>query len=104
MTEDNKEINIMLSDDGGGLDFQEIAQRALQNNLIKKEDADNKNILKKVIFSPGFSTAATEGIHGGRGIGLNLVRDRIKEINGSIKLRTEAGKGTLFIVSIPIEV
>ncbi|MCL2231650.1 MAG: ATP-binding protein [Treponema sp.] len=103
MAEDNKKIQIKLNDDGSGLDFQEIAHRALQNKLIKEEDADNKNILKKVIFSPGFSTAATEGIHGGRGIGLNLVRDRIKEVNGSIKLRTEADKGTLFIVSIPVD-
>jgi len=103
MAEDNKEILIKLSDDGGGLNFQEIAQRALENKLIKEEDADNKNILKKVIFSPGFSTAATEGIHGGRGIGLNLVRDRIKEVNGSINLRTEADKGTAFIISIPVE-
>ena len=103
MAEDNKEILIELNDDGGGLDFQGIAERALQNNLIKREDADNKSLLKKVIFSPGFSTAAEEGIHGGRGIGLNLVRDRIKEVNGSIKLRTEADKGTVFLVSIPVD-
>lgn len=54
-------------------------------------------MLMKVIFAPGFSTAATEGMHGGRGIGLNLVRDRIKEVNGTIKLRSETDKGTVFL-------
>jgi len=56
----------------------------------------------KAIFSPGFSTAETEGVHAGRGIGLNLVRERIKEINGSIKLRSETGKGIVFFVVIPL--
>jgi len=56
----------------------------------------------KVIFAPGFSTAETEGIHAGRGIGLNLVRDRLKDINGSVKMRSEADKGMLFFISIPV--
>jgi two-component system chemotaxis sensor kinase CheA len=102
VTEDNKYIHIKLSDDGKGLDYKRIAERALKNKLIKEEDAENKDLLMKVIFSPGFSTAATEGIHGGRGIGLNLVRDRVKEVSGTIKLRSEADKGTLFFIAIPL--
>jgi len=103
VTEDKKFIHMKLSDDGKGLDYKKIAQRALANKMIKKEDAENKDLLMKVIFSPGFSTAATEGIHGGRGIGLNLVRDRVKEINGTIKLRSETDKGTLFFITIPVK-
>jgi len=100
--EDHKNIQIKLSDDGGGLDYKKIAQKAIENNVIKKEDADNKDALIKAIFSPGFSTADVEGVHGGRGIGLNLVRDRIKEVNGNIKLRSEPGKGTIFFVVLPV--
>jgi len=100
-SEDHKHIHIKLSDDGNGLDYKKIAQKALQKNMIKKEEADNKDALLKVIFMPGFSTADTETVHGGRGIGLNLVRDRIKEVNGTIKIRSEAGKGTLFLISLP---
>jgi len=102
MTEDHKTINMKLSDDGGGLDYKKIAEKAVQNKIIKKEDAGNKDMLIKAIFAPGFSTAETETVHGGRGIGLNLVRDRIKEINGNIKLRSEPDKGTVFFVTIPV--
>ncbi|MDR2596643.1 MAG: hypothetical protein LBC76_04895 [Treponema sp.] len=102
LSDDKKKIEVKLSDDGEGLNYKKIAEKAIQNNLIKKADAENKDALMKVIFSPGFSTAETEGVHAGRGIGLNLVRDRIKEINGSMKLRSEPDKGTIFFVSIPI--
>jgi len=102
MTEDHKNIQIKLTDDGRGLDYKKIAERALAKNLIKKEDAKNPDILMKVIFMPGFSTAEAETVHGGRGIGLNLVRDRIKEVKGSVKLKSEPGKGTLFFISIPV--
>jgi len=101
-SEDHKHIHIKLYDDGNGLDYKKIAQKALQKNMIKKEDANNKDMLLKAIFMPGFSTAETETVHGGRGIGLNLVRDRIKEVNGTIKIRSEDGKGTLFLISLPI--
>ena len=102
MTDDHQNIHMKLSDDGKGLDYKRIGEKALSNNLIKKEDLNNKDLLIKAIFSPGFSTAETEGVHAGRGIGLNLVRDRIKEVNGTMKLRSEPDKGTLFFVSVPV--
>ena len=102
MTEDRKRIELKLSDDGKGLDYKKIAEKAVANKLIKKEEANNKDMLLKAIFMPGFSTAETEGVHAGRGIGLNLVKDRIKEVNGVIKLRSEPDKGTLFFVSLPV--
>jgi len=99
----NNIANIELRDDGRGLDYKKIAEKAVRNNIIKKEDATNKNMLVKAIFAPGFSTAENEGMHAGRGIGLNLVRDRIKEVRGAIKLHSEPNKGTLFLITIPIE-
>jgi len=102
ITEDRKYVQVKLSDDGNGLDYKKISEKAVSKNLIKKEDAANKDLLLKAIFSPGFSTAETEGVHAGRGIGLNLVRDRLKEINGTIKLRSEDGKGIIFLITIPL--
>jgi len=102
VTEDHKNIHIKLIDDGKGLDYKKIAQRALEKKLIKPEEAKNPDVLMRVIFMPGFSTADTETVHGGRGIGLNLVRDRIKEVKGAIKVKSEADKGTLFFISLPI--
>ena len=103
VTEDHQNIHIKLSDDGKGLDYRKIAEKAVSRKLIKKENANNKDILIKVIFAPGFSTADTESVHAGRGIGLNLVRDRIKEVNGTIKLNSETDKGMVFFVSIPLQ-
>ena len=103
MSEDRKQINIKLTDDGRGLDYRKIAEKAILKNVIKKEDANNKDMLIKAIFAPGFSTAEDEdGVHAGRGIGLNLVRDRLKEIKGNIRLRSESGKGIVFIITIPV--
>jgi two-component system chemotaxis sensor kinase CheA len=98
----NNVINIVLMDDGGGLDYKKISEKAVRSNIIKKEDANNKEMLLKAIFAPGFSTAENEGMHAGRGIGLNLVRDRLKEVRGVIKVRSEPNKGTAFIMAIPV--
>jgi len=95
-------IHVRLGDDGKGLDFDKIGRKAVSMNLLKAEEADNKNLLLKAIFSPGFSTADDEeGMHAGRGIGLNLVRDRVRDARGTIKLQTESGKGTVFNIFFP---
>jgi two-component system chemotaxis sensor kinase CheA len=97
----NERIHVKLRDDGRGINFDKIAEKALKLNMIKKEDIINKNALLKVIFSAGFSTADAEGVHAGRGIGLNLVHDRVRNENGSIKVETESGKGTVFNIFFP---
>jgi two-component system chemotaxis sensor kinase CheA len=101
---DNK-IHLKLADDGKGLDFDKIRKKAESLHLFKnKEEAKDKNYLLQAIFSPGFSTAETADVHAGRGIGLNLVRERIKDLHGSIKLQSEPGKGTTFNIYIPLDV
>jgi len=100
---DGKIIQVKLIDDGRGLDFKRIGEKALGMNMIKPEDVNNKGALLQAIFAPGFSTAETEGVHAGRGIGLNLVRDRVHAAKGTIKLQTEWGKGTAFNVFLPLE-
>jgi len=95
-------IHVKLSDDGRGLDYRKISEKALRLNLIKLEDKKNKDRLLKVIFSPGFSTAENETIYSGRGIGLNLVKDRVRDGKGSIKVQTESGKGTAFHLYFPV--
>jgi two-component system chemotaxis sensor kinase CheA len=99
---DGTNIHVRLMDDGRGLDFDKISKKALSTNMIKPEDADNKSALLNAIFSPGFSTADDEGVHAGRGIGLNLVRDRVRDAKGTIKLQTEKDKGTVFNIFFPL--
>jgi chemotaxis protein histidine kinase CheA len=102
ITRENSHIRIKLSDDGKGLDFGKIREKALNQKLLSTEKANNKNQLFKVIFFPGFSTADSTDLYAGRGIGLNLVRERIKSLQGSIKLSNEPGKGATFNLLIPV--
>lgn len=96
-------IVIQLADDGRGLDFDAIRTKAADMKLITDRDQlEDKNALLQLLFSAGFSTASHADMHAGRGIGLNLVRERIKELNGSIKLQSEDGKGTTFKIFIPL--
>jgi two-component system chemotaxis sensor kinase CheA len=100
---ENSMIHIKLKDDGGGINFERIKRKGLETGLFKTDaEASNKNVLLNAIFSPGFSTAEAETVHGGRGIGLNLVRDRVKEIGGNLKVQTELNKGTAFHIYIPL--
>jgi two-component system chemotaxis sensor kinase CheA len=101
---ENEIILLKLSDDGQGLDFERIRKKAEGLRMIhNKEDGKNKSYLLQVIFAPGFSTAEEADVYAGRGIGLNLVKEKIRDLHGSIKLQTEPGKGTVFNISIPME-
>jgi two-component system chemotaxis sensor kinase CheA len=96
-------IHIRLRDDGGGINYDKIRQKALENGFIKTEsEGQDKNKLLHFIFSPGFSTAETETVHGGRGIGLNIVRDKVKELRGNLKIQSEKDKGSAFNLYIPL--
>jgi len=98
------QIIINLSDNGKGIDFNRIRKTALDSNLLRNpEQANDTRYLLKVLFSPGFSTIGKADFHAGRGIGLNLVKDRVKDLNGKISVATEPGKGTTFTISIPLD-
>jgi two-component system chemotaxis sensor kinase CheA len=99
---ENGAIRMILKDDGQGLDFSKIAEKASALGLIKNgETAADKKLLLKAIFSPGFSTSETENLHAGRGMGLNLVSERLKEVHGNIRLQNVKGGGLLFDIRIP---
>ena len=101
----DNDIKITFTDDGRGIDFEKIREKAERKNLLQNPaDAKNKSILIKTLFSPGFSTAENADHYSGRGIGLSLVRDRLKNLNGNIKISTLEGKGTTFNIRIPMEI
>ena len=95
-------IHVRLADDGRGMDFDRIRERALRLNLIKEDEVNNKARLLNAVFSLGFSTAVDgQGGQLLRGVGLSLVRDRVRDAGGTIKLQTEIGKGTAFNIVFP---
>ena len=100
---ENGFVNVVLADDGHGLDFARIAKSAEARGLIKNPaDKNNPGFLTNIIFSPGFSTSETENMHAGRGIGLNLVKDRLREAKGTMQIHNKKGQGLTYILRIPM--
>jgi two-component system chemotaxis sensor kinase CheA len=102
---ENDKVRMILSDDGQGLDFSRIAKTAQAKGLLlnPKADKQDQQLLSRLIFNPGFSTSETEDMHAGRGIGLNLVKDRLKEVHGKINIQNKTGQGLVFDIQIPLK-
>lgn len=97
-------IAIVISDDGGGLDEERIATKALATGLIThaERSAMSRDKLLNLIFEPGFSTADTVSNVSGRGVGLDVVRQNLERVGGSIKVASVPGQGTQFTLQIPL--
>jgi two-component system chemotaxis sensor kinase CheA len=94
-------IHIRLTDDGQGIDFDRVREMAKKSKLIGADQEPDKKELAQMLFLPGFTTAKSADSYAGRGIGLNLVRERLRDLHGTIKLQTEEGKGTAFCILLP---
>ncbi|NJK54683.1 MAG: hybrid sensor histidine kinase/response regulator [Pleurocapsa sp. SU_5_0] len=93
---------ITLSDDGGGISLDKIRDRVCQMGLTQAEVAQiSTTKLLDFIFEPGFSTAEKVTELSGRGVGMDVVRSNLREIRGDVRVNTEPGKGTTFILRIP---
>jgi two-component system chemotaxis sensor kinase CheA len=97
-------ICIDVRDDGKGLDPDMLARSALKKRLITEEQMNRLTDQGKLdlVFLPGFSTAAKVTDLSGRGVGMDVVRNMISALNGSIDIFSEIGKGTDFILKIPL--
>ncbi len=98
----NDEINIVIYDDGAGIDLQKVKEKAIKNKLIAKDVDISDDALLPIIFEPGFSTAEVTTKVYGRGVGLDVVRSDIANLGGRVDLSTERNKGTRFIINLPI--
>ncbi|OIQ91275.1 chemotaxis protein CheA [mine drainage metagenome] len=97
-------IIIEITDDGRGLNLDRIRQKAIQNGLTTESELDQMSDqqIAQFIFRAGFSTAEKVTSVSGRGVGMDVVRTNIEKIGGTIELKTQAGKGTSFIIKIPL--
>ncbi len=94
---------IEVSDDGQGLDFQVIRDRAVQLSLQSPEQANllPEEALTDLLFEPGFSTVAPASELSGRGVGLDVVRSQLRSLQGSIQVTSQLQQGTVFTLRIP---
>ena len=97
-------ITVSISDDGRGLDLERIKAKALTRGLVTPADLElmTPETVYRFIFVPEFSTATTVTSISGRGVGLDVVRDNIETIGGSITVSSTFGKGTSFNLKIPL--
>ncbi len=95
-------IAVEVSDDGGGLDKDRILAKARSRGLIGANDTLTEEQIHELIFLPGFSTAEKTTDLSGRGVGMDVVRRNVKELGGKIELRSERGKGSRFIITLPL--
>lgn len=97
-------IRIILEDDGKGLDTGEITAVALKKGLIAQNDVEKLSHQQKqqLIFSPGFSTSRIITDVSGRGVGMEVVQANIEKLKGKISIESEKGKGTRFIIDLPL--
>ncbi|MFZ2853545.1 MAG: chemotaxis protein CheA [Rhodocyclaceae bacterium] len=97
-------IVLIIADDGRGMSAERIRAKAIEKKIISEEEAntlDDRQSLN-LIFLPGFSTMAQASAVSGRGVGMDVVKTNIQKLNGSVEIRSEPGKGSVFIISLPL--
>jgi two-component system chemotaxis sensor kinase CheA len=96
------QVVIELSDDGRGLDRGRILAKAIEKGLVPSGDGLSDGQIWDMIFLPGFSTAAKVTNVSGRGVGMDVVRKHIEKLRGRIEIRSAAGRGTTFLLKLPL--
>jgi two-component system, chemotaxis family, sensor kinase CheA len=97
-------IIIRIADDGRGLNTERIKSKAIAQGLVSETDVEKltEAQIHKFIFAPGFSTAAKVTNVSGRGVGMDVVRNNIDQIGGTIDVKSVAGAGVSFTIKIPL--
>jgi len=101
--EDKTNIEIIIADDGAGLDKEIIIKKAVENNIISKEESLTltEDAIYDLIFKEQFSTKENVSNISGRGIGMSAVEHEVKKLKGTILINTEKDRGTSFIFNLP---
>ncbi len=97
-------ILITITDDGKGMNPEVLRNKAVQKGLITTEEANtlSEEQSLNLIFKPGFSTKDEVSSVSGRGVGMDVVNTNIQKLNGSIEIRSIPGKGSMFIIFLPL--
>ena len=95
-------VIIEVKDDGGGIDIQKVKEKAMERGLLASDaELDEKGIID-FIFTPGFSTKEVVSEVSGRGVGMDVVKEKLAAIGGFAEIDTEKDKGTTMLLTIPI--
>jgi two-component system, chemotaxis family, sensor kinase CheA len=95
-------IVIELKDDGTGIDCERVKAKAVEKGLIPAHSELTKTEIYNLLFLPGFSTAVAVSDISGRGVGMDVVRRAIEELQGEVEIESEENKGTKFTIRLPL--
>ncbi|NUR22194.1 Hpt domain-containing protein [Frateuria sp.] len=95
------EVVVRVSDDGRGLNREAIRARAIERGLLRPDSRPSDDQLLGLITQTGFSTASQVTQLAGRGVGMDVVSNEIKQLGGSLAIESQAGQGTTFILRLP---
>lgn len=102
--QDDNKVIIDVMDDGQGFNLEKIKDRAVSRGFLTQEDIDSMTdeAIMNIIFWPGFTTGDSITSISGRGIGLDVVKTKISQLNGKVKVISEFGKGSCVHIEIPV--
>jgi two-component system chemotaxis sensor kinase CheA len=95
-------IVIEVSDDGAGIDIDRVRSKAIERGLIGVDSQLNPKQICMLVFEPGFSTQETISELSGRGVGLDVVKNNVQLMNGTVALTSEKGCGTTVTIELPL--
>ena len=95
-------VVISVKDDGKGIDSDLLRQKGIEKGLITTDSNPNRQELFGLLFHPGFSTRDEVSEYSGRGVGMDVVKNNISSLSGLIEIDSEAGKGTVISLTLPI--
>ncbi|WP_111497706.1 chemotaxis protein CheA [Marinobacter bohaiensis] len=97
-------ILLVIEDDGAGMDPDKLRQKAVEKGIYEQEAADRltNSECYNLIFAPGFSTKDQISDVSGRGVGMDVVKTKISQLNGTIGIESELGKGSRIIIKVPL--
>ena len=95
-------VQIKISDDGRGMDDEQLRKTALKKGLIQPETEISHKELLQLIFQPGFTTSQKVSSVSGRGVGMDVVKKNVEELRGNIEVETEKGRGTTIKILLPL--
>lgn len=102
LTRDGSKLSIEIRDDGRGLDFKRIREKAIERGMMAADALLTEGELAQFIYQPGFSTAEALTQDAGRGVGMDVVASEIKQLGGTLELDSQVGKGTRFVIRLPL--
>lgn len=95
-------VCIEISDDGAGINSSKVLTKAREKGLVTKDKELSEKETYDLLFQPGFSTASAVSAISGRGVGLDVVRQKISSIRGEVKVDSAPGQGTTFMLKLPL--